>query len=373
MLMPLASALTRTEKWADLKMTLRAPNLKFLFRMLLCACGLGAVLCVAAAGDDAQACATDALNFGFYAYFPPVSYSADPDPEADGFQTHLGYEADLLSALEALEGAGLAFTRHPLADWHDIWLLAARPEYDVIGGAITILDSRRRDAAGAQIVQFTSGHIIFRQSLLVRAEDAQALDSYQKLRSETRVGALAATTGEQRLLELTGLIDAEGRLAAGVQVETAQGIVTADGGDDFVITPAGASPSLAGRVALKPPSADMPQVIYLDSAASQDDLIASLLSETIDAIAGGDLGNQASAAASDGTLVVAAYDDKIEYGGFTVDSAEPALAACLDEKIDWLTDEGRIGFADWVEDPAVFMQRAQLWNNQKSRKSDRSD
>lgn len=356
-------------------MTLLAPPcLKFLFRMLLCACGLGAFLCVAgAASDDSpQACATDALNFGFYAYFPPVSYSADPDPAADGFQTHLGYEADLLSALETLEGAGLAFTRHPLADWHDIWLLAARSEYDVIGGAITILDSRRRDATGAQIVQFTSGHIIFRQSLLVRAEDAQELDSYQKLSSETRVGALAATTGERRLLELTGLVDGEGRLAAGVQVETAQGIVIADGGTDFVITPAGASPSLAGRVALKPPSADMPQVIYLDSAASQDDLIASLLSETIDAIAGGDLGNQASAAASNETLVVAAYDDKIEYGGFTVDSAEPALAACLDEKIDWLTDEGRIGFADWVEDPAVFMQRAQLWNNQQSRKRDRS-
>ena len=44
------------------------------------------------------------LNVGFYAYFSPVSYSASADPTSEDFNIHLGYEADLLTALEAMEG-----------------------------------------------------------------------------------------------------------------------------------------------------------------------------------------------------------------------------------------------------------------------------
>ena len=88
------------------------------------------------------------LKVGFYAYFSPVSYSADEDPASDAFNTHLGYEADLLTALEAMQGAGLSFVRHPIAVWPDIWLKSAEPEYDIVGGGITILDSRTRDATG---------------------------------------------------------------------------------------------------------------------------------------------------------------------------------------------------------------------------------
>ena len=115
------------------------------------------------------------LNVGFYAYFAPVSYSAGEDPASEGFNTHLGYEADLLTALEAMEGTGLSFVRHPIAVWPDIWLKAAEPEYDIIGGGITILDARTRDATGNTVITFTSGHITFRQSLLVRAEDAERI------------------------------------------------------------------------------------------------------------------------------------------------------------------------------------------------------
>ena len=42
------------------------------------------------------------LNLGFYAYFAPVSYSTDPEPTSDKFNTHQGYEADLLTALEIM-------------------------------------------------------------------------------------------------------------------------------------------------------------------------------------------------------------------------------------------------------------------------------
>ena len=133
--------------------------------------------------DAVHACTdgTRALNVGFYAYFEPVSFSAEADPASDGFNAHRGYEADLLTALEAMEGTGLTFYRRGIANWDDIWLKSATPAYDIVGGGITILEARTQDTTGKTVVTFTSGHIDFRQSLLVRTEDAQRLNSYDAL------------------------------------------------------------------------------------------------------------------------------------------------------------------------------------------------
>ena len=87
------------------------------------------------------------LDVGFYAFFKPVSYSKDADPNSEGFDIHMGYEADLLTALESINGSGLTFKRHPIQPWDDIWLRSV-DEYDIVGGGITILDTRTRDASG---------------------------------------------------------------------------------------------------------------------------------------------------------------------------------------------------------------------------------
>lgn len=319
---------------------------------------------VAATGPESGPCADGALNLGFYALFAPVSYSADEDPESEGFNIHLGYEADLLSALEAMEGAGLSFNRRAIATWDDIWLQPAGPDFDLVGGGITILDSRTRDASGETLVTFTSGHIAFRQSLLVRSEDAERLNSYDKLTSDLRVGALANTTGEQRLLELTGLVDADGVLAAGVRVDTPQGTVLADGSADYFITAAAASPGLAGRQHLHPPSATLPQVIYLGNEGGEREFLDALAAAEIDAVARGEIGNRDAGKSSGDAFVVAVLDDAVEYGGFAL-AAGDGRAQCLDELINWLTDSRTIGYAEWVEDPEVFMQRARLWNSRE--------
>ncbi len=329
---------------------------------------LGALLTIFAvpasvAAAEAQACADDVLNVGFYAFFAPVSYSAAEDPEAEEFNIHLGYEADLLSALEAMENAGLSFNRRAIAVWDDIWLQSAGPQYDLVGGGITILDSRTRDAAGEALVTFTSGHIAFRQSLLVRSDDAARLDGYDKLTSDLRVGAQANTTGEFRLLQLTGLVDAAGVLRAGARIDTPQGTLVADGSADYVITAAGASPDLAARQQLRPPVASMPRIIYLADDAK---LLAALAAGEIDAIARGEIGNRDAGKSSEDAFVVAVLDEAVEYGGFSL-AVGDALAACLDEKLNWLTDDRTISYADWVEDPAVFMQRARLWNSRAER------
>ncbi len=312
-----------------------------------------------------QACTDGArvLNVGFYTYFSPVSYSADEDPASDAFNTHLGYEADLLTALEAMQGAGLSFVRYPIAVWPDIWLKSAEPEYDIVGGGITILDSRTRDVTGNTVITFTSGHIKFRQSLLVRTEDVERFATHADLTSDVRVGVLSATTGEARLLELTGLVDPNGILVEGTRVETPLGVVVADGTAAYTITAAGATPNLAGRSHLYPPSDNMPQVIYLGDEVGESDLLAALATGRVDAIARGEIGNRDAVQVSGNTFVVTALDEQFELGGFTLAVEDAALAACIDEKLNYLTDNKNIGYAEWVADPLVFMRRAQMWNN----------
>ena len=302
------------------------------------------------------------LKFGFHVFYPPVSYNADADPSAPGFNTHLGYEADILTALEAMEGAGLSFVRRPIAAWEGVWLQSASPDYDVIGGGITIRDSRTRDASGEVVVVFTSGHITFRQTLLVRTEDSDRLAAYGDLTSDVIIGTFVGTTNESRLLQLTGMADSDGVLVDGVRVDTPRGTVIADGSADYFITAAGESPNLIGRQRLYPPDDTKPQVVYLAEELSESERLGMLRDGDIDAIAGEEIGLRAAHSASGGAFVVTAHDTEAELGGFTLDADEPKLASCLSEKTDWLTDDRRIGFAEWLEDPLVFMRRAEMWN-----------
>ena len=59
---------------------------------------------------------------------------------------------------------------------------------------------------------------------------------------------------------------------------------------------------------------------------------------------------------------VGVVDDKVEYGGFTLVVEAAELVACIDKKINYLTDGGRIGYGEWVEAASVFINRVQMWN-----------
>ena len=307
------------------------------------------------------------LNVGFYDAFSPVSYSLA--------QTHLGYEADLLTALEVMETPNLSFTRKPISQWENIWLLAATANYDIIGGGITILEDRTKDATGTPLVTFTTPHIVFRQSLLVRAEDAGRIQNYTDLTRDVRVGVLRGTTGEARLLQITGIVNANGVVAAGTRIDTPTGSVIADSTVDYKITAAGSTPNIENRFTLYPSADNMPQVNYPVNMPNQDFqplilrplielpeelvLIISLQDNRIDALARGEIGNRDAAAASAGTFVVTALDEQVEYGGFTVARENTELLELLNKRIDYLTDNGNIGYAQWVVDNGVFMKRAQ--------------
>ena len=326
-------------------------------------CCSAVVACIMGAASPSYACTGGdrTLNYGFYAFFEPLSYSADGDPASAGYGTHRGYEADLLSALEAMRGGGLSFSRRPIGEWDGIWLRPATPEFDIVGGGITILESRTRDRDGRKAVVFTSGHIAFRQSLLVRAHDAGTLTTHADLGRDVKVGVLAGTTGEARLLQLTGLSDGNGVLVKGARVETPNGTVTADGTTNHVIASAGASPKFRGRRLLRPPADGMPTVVYLGDERGEGELLEALRDGGIDAVARGEIGNRDAARASGGLFAVTALDPKAEHGGFALALRDADLAACLNDRIGWLTDGRRIGYSEWRANPKVFLERAALW------------
>lgn len=314
----------------------------------------------AAVAEGSAACTEEGrvLKVGFFHDFAPVSYSADRDPGSAGFHEHRGYEADLLTALEAMGAA--RFSRRAVGGaFAGIWLKAATPEYDLIGGGITIREDRTRDAGGRTVVVFTAGHIGFVQTLLVRAGDAGRFAGYRDFTPETRIAAVPGTTGEERLLQLTGYVGPDGTLRRGTQVHLASGAVLEAGGvRQLVVTAAGSSPALADRRRLQPPAgaADMPQVVYyLEEAA----LLHALRSGAVDAVARGMIGNADAVAESVGAFAIGARDPSRELGGFALAAPDRALAACLDRSIDRLTASGRIGYEQWRADPSVFLRRAE--------------
>ena len=330
---------------------------------------VAAVIVLAAVSSQACEDVPERLAFGFYAYFAPVSHSADSEPGSAGFDQHLGYEADLLTAIEHMED-GPRFVRRAIPHWAEspppIWLRSSGAQFDVVGGGITILDSRTFDAAGRRAVAFTSGHIAFRQSLLVREADARRLASYDGLSRDDTVGVMSGTTGESRLLQIVGYTDKAGVLVRGTRVILADGaVLIADGGADFFITAAGSSANVEQRKRIEHPTADLPAVLQ---GSDENALIEALRAGTIDAVARGEIGNRDATFAYRG-LVVGALDAEVEWGGFTVDAGATALLACLDRRINYLTDDRRIGYAAWREDPTVFLRRAWRWTSEASSRS----
>jgi outer membrane autotransporter protein len=82
----------------------------------------------------------------------------------------------------------------------------------------------------------------------------------------------------------------------------------------------------------------------------------------VDAVARGEVGNREASRDSGFRFVVAALDTAVEYGGFAFDKDDRDLIDCMDSRINYLTDNRRIGIADWLENPQAFLTRARYWN-----------
>ena len=170
------------------------------------------------------------------------------------------------------------------------------------------------------------------------------------------------------MLRLTGLTDDAGVLVAGARVVTPAGEVTADGGADYVITSGGASPEFEGRTRLLPPSDGLPEVVYVpgeEGKPAEERLVGMLLEGAIDLAAMTEISSLEAVRASGGALAVVAVESANPLGGLALDLEDAELARCLSAKLDYLTDNRRIGYAQWADDPSVFMRRADAWNAER--------
>ncbi len=106
----------------------------------------------------------------------------------------------------------------------------------------------------------------------------------------------------------------------------------------------------------------MPQVVYMGDVSGEAELLEALRTGQIDAVARGEIGNLTAGQTSMDALVVSAVDTSSrERGGFTFAVHDADLAACIDDRLNWLTDNQRLGYAEWHENPGIFMQRAAQW------------
>ena len=299
------------------------------------------------------------VQYGFYTDFNPMSYSI-----ASAVDQPMGYEPDLVAAVETFSKGKLSFDTLGIGNpFSGIWLKAAQESYDMVGGGITALPERTRDADGRQVIRFGVAHVSFRQSLLVRSESA--INRHADLTSEHRVGVLRGTTGEKRLLELTGIIDAEGFLRSGTKVQLAGGDVLIAGGPDsgaaLRIAAGTGSVAIATRVRLTPAGDDRPEVLYFNSDSEQ---LTALLEGEVVALARGELGNRVTARDTPGLRVTAIDTEGNEWGAFSYPDtpAGNALRRSMNAAITCLTAHGTIGFSQWFESGgAIFSERAEEW------------
>jgi polar amino acid transport system substrate-binding protein len=176
-------------------------------RLIIVALALGVLLVAAGCGDDddveagsasasgsasepaAETTAAAAADFSLVsdgtltmctdAPYEPFEFEGD-DGEFDGFD------------VEVIEGVatGLGLdTSWIVVPFDGIWLKPAAGDCDVVASAMTITEER------AQAATFTDPYFDADQSLLVRAEDAEALASLADLEGKN-IGVQTGTTGE---------------------------------------------------------------------------------------------------------------------------------------------------------------------------------
>lgn len=335
---------------------------------------LGALLLSAACGDDSGPAATpaapqpppasappvvacvedgEAVEYAYYTGSMPMSAAVDGE--------HVGFEAAILDALEAMEGLGFRFHRHPIAEWPGLWHLPATDEFDMAGGAILIVEHRRFDRNGVEQVAFTNGHQAYRQAVLTRAEDAARFPEIGPFPHGTVIGALRESTTEVEVLHMHGYADENGVLTAGVSVHVPDGVIVADGSDDYRIISGHTSEILADRTLIVPPG-DGPHIRVLPVGLNRIEVGQLLRDGSFDVLVRSEVGSLYTVSQVPGLAIAAVGPDTGGRLGFTVDIDEEDFLACLNEAVDYLTDDLRISVSDWLAHPNVLAERATAWS-----------
>lgn len=304
----------------------------------------------------------------FYSDFEPISYSVDRDASSPHFNEARGYEVDLLKAMEAIPNSDMTFKFFGVKVWNDIWLKPyTDSNIDMAIGGITQEERRTLNAEKIPVVATTRSDLVFKQSLLMKAEDASRIKGHEDLTCSYVIGAVRGTTWEYRFLAQSDMLThlETGLITKGVTVilDNKKNI-TSDGSLSIY------DPLIARRTMLVPPNCLLPLVKYF---VAEDTMIPALEEGYIDGIARGYIGNQLVAEKSNGKFIVTAVyslecpkqesitckksENSVMYT--KLDSKE--LLAKLNQYIEFLTEDGKIGYEDWKKDPQVFLKRAKQY------------
>ena len=352
--------------------------------LLAVSCGL-ALLAAGCGGNDSDPGPTDTactdvgsvindlasaprnVVYGFYTDFEPMSYADTQDSSNPAFHRPLGYEPSLIEAVDELSGNRLQFRPTGIGgEFSGIWLLSAtdfRNSFDMVGGGITVLPDRRYAQGDREkekpLITFGDSHVKIFQSLLVRRESS--INSHDDLGSSHTVGLLKGTTGESRLLELTEIADTQGYLQSGtiITLENNTTLTTEEQSHRITASESTTTPGIETRKHLVAPGDDTPEIQYF---SSEDKQIEAVTDGVVDAVARGEIGNQHATDNSNGELRVAAVDrDNSEDIAFSYPHTPEgdSLRGIMNSLINCLTDGGSIGFAQWHENPRIFLERAE--------------
>jgi ABC-type amino acid transport substrate-binding protein len=272
-------------------------NRKFNFRIHLTAILLTTLLTFTSAIFAAPAIhfkEKNTLSVCFYTEFKPVSYGNDQ-----------GYEADLLRAIAKLWQVKVAF--YPENTYEGLWLLPTKQHSpcDIAAGGITPASYRIKEGAS-----FTRSTMFFDQSLLVRKKDHETghITSFRSFKNTNmKIGVVPGTTGEK-----------------------------------YAIIRAKAN--------------KLPLTVFVQYE-SESNLLPALIRGDIDAIARGELGNEYQVSLNKDLITIAKQNFKDSFA-FAIDaSANKPLLDHLNEAIRMVTDDGKISYRQWINNPNVFMNR----------------
>lgn len=301
----------------------------------------------------------------FYSDFEPISYASSREIGSHEFNQPNGYEADLLKAIALMPNSDMTFTFQGVKKWDGLWLMPSTDStVDIAIGGITREDRRLVNEVGEEVVAVTHKTVTFKQSLLMGSEDVERIRSHDDLTCAYTIGAVRGTTGEYRFLAQADLIDSieTGLLLEGVTVITHQKEAFRSDGTLSIF-----DPLIANRTQLIPPDCSLPLVKYF---VAEDSMIPALEEGLIDGIARGFIGNKLVADKSDGKMkVTAVYSlecpkqqsiecKRKEEAVFYVKKENTPLLEKLNAFIDYLTDEGKIDYDHWKENPSIFFLRA---------------
>lgn len=305
----------------------------------------------------------------FYSDFEPISYSANRDPSSPEFNNAKGYEVDLLKAIQTIPGSDMTFVFNGIKEWNNIWLLPyTNPKIDIAIGGISREDVRLLNKEGKQVVANTHKTTQFKQSLLMKAKESERIKNHEDLTCAYVIGAVRGTTGEYRFLAQANIIEDldEGQIKKGMTVVLEdKSFITSDGSLTIY------DQKIATRSMLLPPDCTLPLTKYF---VAEDSMIPALEDGYIDGIARGFIGNKLVADRSNGKFSVTAIYSlecpkqesvtcaRKEESVFFVKVANMELIDKLNKYIDYLTDDGKIDYDDWVKNRNVFMDRAKNYD-----------